>query len=126
MSTSDERRAAGREVQGQLWPATLKGPTGQFPAAKLAPDYYDNVLQNAFGEIWTRPGLATRDRSMITVALLAALGQPDELRSHVAGALNVGVTRDEIVEILMHVSIYAGVPAAGSAMRVAADVLGTD
>jgi len=126
MSTSDERRAAGREVQGQLWPATLKGPTGQFPAAKLAPDYYDNVLQNAFGEIWTRPGLATRDRSMITVALLAALGQPDELRSHLAGALNVGVTRDEIVEILMHVSIYAGVPAAGSAMRVAADVLGTD
>ena len=126
MTTSDERRAAGREVQGQLWPATLKGPTGQFPAAKLAPDYYDNVLQNAFGEIWTRPGLATRDRSMITVALLAALGQPDELRSHLAGALNVGVTRDEIVEILMHVSIYAGVPAAGSAMRVAADVLGTD
>jgi len=126
MTTSDERRAAGREVQGQLWPATLKGPTSQFPAAKLAPDYYDNVLQNAFGEIWTRPGLATRDRSMITVALLAALGQPDELRSHLAGALNVGVTRDEIVEILMHVSIYAGVPAAGSAMRVAADVLGTD
>jgi 4-carboxymuconolactone decarboxylase len=67
-----------------------------------------------------------RDRSMITVALLAALGQPEELRSHIAGALNVGITREEIVEILTHVSIYAGVPAAGSAMRVAADVLGTD
>lgn len=126
MTTSDERRAAGREIQGQLWPATLKGPTGQFPAAKLAPDYFDHVQQTAFGEIWSRPGLAVRDRSMITVALLAALGKPDELRSHLAGALNVGLSREELVEVIMHVSVYAGVPAAGSAMRVAAEVLGTD
>ncbi len=126
MTTSDERRAAGREIQGQLWPAILKGPTGQFPAAKLAPDFFDHVQQSAFGDIWTRPGLPVRDRSMITVAVLAALGQPEELRSHLAGALNVGISREEIVEILMHVSIYAGVPAAGSALRVAADVLGTD
>ncbi len=92
MTTSDERRAAGREIQGQLWPATLKGPTGQFPAAKLAPEYFDHVLQSAFGDVWSRPGLPVRDRSMITVALLAALGQPEELRSHLAGALNVGIT----------------------------------
>ncbi len=91
MTTSDERRAAGREIQGQLWPATLKGPTGQFPAAKLAPDYYDHVQQSAFGDIWTRPGLSVRDRSMITVAVLASLGQPEELRAHLAGALNVGI-----------------------------------
>jgi len=126
MTTSEERRAAGREIQGQLWPATLQGPTGAFPAAKLAPEYFDQVQQSAFGDIWTRPGLPVRDRSMITVAVLAALGQPDELRSHLAGALSAGVSREEIVEILMHVSIYAGVPAAGSALRVAADVLGTD
>jgi 4-carboxymuconolactone decarboxylase len=126
MTTSDERRAAGREIQGQLWPATLQGPTGQFPAAKLAPDYFDHVQQSAFGDIWTRPGLPVRDRSMITVALLAALGHSEELRSHLAGALNVGISRAEIVEILMHVSIYAGVPAAGAALRVAADVLGTE
>ena len=126
MTTSEERRAAGREIQGQLWPAMLKGPTGQFPAAKLAPDFFDHVQQSAFGDVWTRPGLPVRDRSMITVAVLAALGQPEELRSHLAGALSVGISREEIVEILMHVSIYAGVPAAGSALRVAADVLGTD
>ena len=82
MTTSDERRAAGREIQGQLWPATRSGATGQFPAAKLAPEYYDHVLQSAFGDVWSRPGLPVRDRSMITVALLAALGQPEELRSH--------------------------------------------
>ena len=84
------------------------------------------MQQSAFGDIWTRPGLPVRDRSMITVAVLAALGQTEELRSHLAGALNVGISREEIVEILMHISIYAGVPAAGSALRVAADVLGTD
>jgi alkylhydroperoxidase/carboxymuconolactone decarboxylase family protein YurZ len=126
MTTSDERREAGREIQGQLWPATRTGATGQFPAAKLAPDYFDHVLQSAFGDIWTREALSVRDRSMITVAVLAALGQPEELKAHLAGARNVGISREEIVEILMHISIYAGVPAAGSALRVAADVLGTD
>jgi alkylhydroperoxidase/carboxymuconolactone decarboxylase family protein YurZ len=126
MTTSDERRKAGREIQGQLWPATRTGPTGQFPAAKLAPDYFDHVLQSAFGDIWTREGLSVRDRSMITVAVLASLGQTEELKAHLAGARNVGIDREEIVEILMHVSVYAGVPAAGSALRVAAEVLGTD
>ena len=68
MPTDDDLRAAGKEVQGKLWPATLNAPTGQFPAAKLAPDFFDYVQQTAFGMVWSRPGLATRDRSMITVA----------------------------------------------------------
>ena len=125
MPTDDDRRAAGKEVQGALWPATLNAPTGQFPAAKLAPDFFDYVQQTAFGMIWTRPGLPKRDRSLITCSLLAALGHHDELRAHLAGALNVGLSRDELVEAIMHVSVYAGVPAAVSALRVAADVLGT-
>ena len=126
MATTEELRAAGREIQGQLWPATRTSAGGQFPAAKLAPDYFDYVQQTAFGMIWSRPGLAVRDRSMITVAMLASLGHLEELRAHLAGALNAGLTRDELVEVLMHVSIYAGVPAAGAALRVAADVLGVD
>jgi len=84
------------------------------------------VQQSAFGDIWTRPGLPVRDRSMITVAVLAALGQTEELRAHLAGALNVGISRDELVEVLMHISVYAGVPATNAALRVAAEVLGTD
>ena len=76
--------------------------------------------------IWSRPGLPTRDRSMITVAMLAALGHHEELRAHLAGALNVGLSRDELVEVLMQVAVYAGVPAAVAALRAAADVLGTD
>ena len=126
MSTSDERRAAGRQIQGELWPATRSAATGQFPAAKLAPDFFDHVVQSAFGDIWSRPGLAVRDRSMITVAVLAALGQPEELRAHLAGARHVGLSREELVEVLMHVSVYAGVPATNTALKVAAEVLGTD
>jgi len=123
MTTSDERRAAGREIQGQLWPATRTAPTGRFPAAELAPDFYDHVLQTAFGDVWSRAGLAVRDRSMVTVAVLVALGQTEELRAHLAGARSVGLTVDELVEVIMHVSVYAGVPAANAALRVAAEVL---
>ena len=123
MTTSDERRAAGKEIQGQLWPRTRSGATGQFPAAKLAPEFFDHVQQTAFGMVWSRPGLAVRDRSMITVAVLAAGGHLDELRAHLAGARNVGLSTQELVEVLHHVSVYAGVPAAVAALRVAAEVL---
>jgi alkylhydroperoxidase/carboxymuconolactone decarboxylase family protein YurZ len=125
MPTDDDLRAAGKEIQGQLWPAIRNAPAPQFPAAKLAPDFFDYVQQAAFGMIWTRPGLPTRDRSLITCAMLAALGHHEELRGHLAGARNVGLTREELVEALMQVAVYAGVPAAVSALRVAADVLGT-
>ena len=125
MATSDELREAGKEIQGQLWPATRNAPVGQFPAAKLAPDFFDWVQQSAFGMIWSRPALPVRDRSMITVAMLAALGHHEELRGHLAGALSAGLSRDELVEVLMHVAVYAGVPAGVSALRAAADVLDT-
>jgi len=125
MTTSDDMRAAGREIQGRLWPATRSAPTGRFPAAQLAPDFFDWVQQTAFGAVWAREGLPVRDRSMVTVAVLAALGQTEELRAHLAGARNVGLSRDELVEVLMHIAVYAGVPAAVAALRVAADVLGT-
>ena len=122
----DETLARGREVQAKLWPQVASGPTGAFPAAKLAPDFYRYVAESAFGMIWSRPGLAIRDRSLVTVAQLAALGKTEELRAHLAGARNVGLSREELVEVLMQTAIYAGVPAANEALKVAADVLGTD
>jgi alkylhydroperoxidase/carboxymuconolactone decarboxylase family protein YurZ len=82
------------------------------------------VAESAFGMIWSRPGLPIRDRSLVTVAQLAALGRTEELRAHLAGAMNVGLTRDELIEVLMQTAVYAGVPAANEALRVAADVLG--
>lgn len=118
--------AKGRAIQAQLWPHVASSPTGAFPAAKLAPDFYRYVAETAFGMIWTRPGLAIRDRSLVTVAQLAALGRTDELRAHLRGALNVGISRDELIEVLMQTAVYAGVPAANDALQVAAEVLGTD
>src|ERR687894_608617 len=122
----DETLARGREVQAKLWPQVAAGPGGQFPAAKLAPDFYRYVAESAFGMIWSRPGLALRDRSLVTVAQLAALGRTEELRAHLRGALNVGLTREELVEVLMQTAVYAGVPAANDALKVAAEVLGPD
>jgi 4-carboxymuconolactone decarboxylase len=121
----DELVARGREIQAQLWPQVASGPTGAFPAAQLAPDFYRYVAASAFGMLWSRPGLAVRDRSLATVAQLAALGRTDELRAHLRGALNVGLTQDELVEVLMQTAVYAGVPAANDALKVAAEVFGT-
>lgn len=123
---ADDLLAKGRAVQAQLWPATATGPTGQFPAARLAPDFYRWVAESAFGMLWSRPGLAVRDRSLVTVAQLAALGRTDELRAHLVGARNVGISEDELVEVLMQTAVYAGVPAANEALKVAADVFGIE
>ena len=122
----EELVAKGREVQAQLWPQVAAGPTGAFPAAKLAPDFYRYVAASAFGLLWSRPGLAVRDRSLVTVAQLAALGKTGELRAHLAGARNLGISQEELVEVLMQTAVYAGVPAANEALAVAADVFGIE
>lgn len=81
------------------------------------------VTEYCWGEIWTRPGLERRDRSMINLAMLAALNRPHELRLHVLGALNNGVTKDEVQEVLLQVAIYCGVPAALDSFKVAREVI---
>jgi alkylhydroperoxidase/carboxymuconolactone decarboxylase family protein YurZ len=121
----DELLEKGRAIQMQMWPH-MKSGGGAFPAAKLAPDFYRYVAESAFGMIWSRPGLARRDRSLVTVAQLAALGKTGELRGHLAGALNNGCTQEELVEVLMQTAVYAGVPAANEALGVAADVFGVE
>jgi len=122
----DELLAKGRAIQAQLWPQVASGPTGAFPAAKLAPDFYRYVAESAFGMLWSRPGLAIRDRSLVTCAQLAALGKTEELKAHLRGALNVGLSKEELVEVLMQTAVYAGVPAANDALKTAAEVFGTD
>lgn len=115
--------AVGREIQTQLWPQMATGGTPR-PSAKLAPDFYAWVAETAFGKIWSREALPIRDRSLITVAMLAALGKSGELRGHLAGARNLGISQEELVEVLMQVAVYAGVPAANEALTVAAEVFG--
>ena len=115
----------GREIQTQLWPQMATGGTPR-PVNKLAPDFFTWVAETAFGKIWSRPNLAVRDRSLITVAMLAALGKTGELRGHLMGARNLGISQEELVEVLMQVAVYAGVPAANEALNVAADVFGIE
>ncbi len=76
----------------------------------------------AWGAIWTRPGLERKQRSIINIAMLSALNRGHELKLHLRGALNNGVSRDEIKEILLQVGGYCGVPAAVEAFRVATEV----
>jgi 4-carboxymuconolactone decarboxylase len=84
-------------------------------ATKLTGDWQTFITEYAWGGIWTRPGLDRKTRSMLTIALLAALGQEEELKLHLRATVNTGVSRDEVKEVLMHTSVYAGVPAANSA-----------
>ncbi len=78
-------------------------------------DYSDRVL---FGEVWERPGLSKRDRSLITVASLVALYRTNELPVHVARALENGITREELTELVTHLAFYAGWPAANTAIPI--------
>jgi 4-carboxymuconolactone decarboxylase len=82
-------------------------------------DYQEFITRSAWGGVWNRPGLDTRTRSLLTIAILAALGREEVLRLHVRATRNTGVTAAEVSEVLMHVAIYAGVPAADAAIKIA-------
>jgi 4-carboxymuconolactone decarboxylase len=84
--------------------------------------FQDLITRYAWGEIWCRPGLPKQTRSMITLAMIVALNRPDELRMHLLAAMNNGVTREEIQEVLLQTAIYCGVPAANSAFHLAQEV----
>ena len=105
--------------------------------AVLGAEYVDNSLARAdefmvafqklateycWGEVWTRPGLDRKQRSMLNLAMLTALNKPHELSLHVRGALNNGVTRDEIKEVFLQACIYCGIPAGLEAFRTAVEV----
>lgn len=88
-------------------------------ATELTRPFQEYITRNAWGEVWTRPALDRRTRSCLTLALLAALGHHDELALHVRAAVRNGVTPTQIVEVLIHTAVYAGIPAANGAMAVA-------
>ena len=83
-----------------------------------------HITRNAWGDVWQRPGLDLKTRSLITVAMLTALGKQQELKGHVRGALNNRATAQEIQEVLLHAAVYCGVPTAVEAFRSAAEVVG--
>ncbi|EEH68452.1 MULTISPECIES: 4-carboxymuconolactone decarboxylase [Acinetobacter] len=85
-------------------------------------DFQNFISRFAWGEVWSRDGLPRHTRSLVTIAILLALGREDELRMHLRACFNNGVTKDELKELILHSSLYAGLPAANAAMHLAEDV----
>jgi 3-oxoadipate enol-lactonase/4-carboxymuconolactone decarboxylase len=85
-------------------------------------DFQAFITRTAWGGVWTRPGLDRRTRSMLTIAVLASLGHEEELKLHLRASKNTGATPGDIAEVLMQVAVYAGVPAANSAVRTAKEI----
>lgn len=108
------------EVMGEAFVAKAFGEMTAF-----AEPLQEAVTRNAWGTVWQRPGLDMKTRSLVTVAMLTALGRQNELKGHVRGALNNGATLQEIQEVLLHATVYCGFPAAVEAFRSAGEVVAT-
>jgi 3-oxoadipate enol-lactonase/4-carboxymuconolactone decarboxylase len=117
----DDGMAVRREVLGDHHVDRAVAATTDVTA-----DFQEFVTTYAWGGIWTRDGLDRRSRSVVTLTALVAGGHLDELEFHLRAALTNGLTRQEIVEVLLQTAVYCGVPAANSAFKVAARVLGDE
>ncbi len=115
----DKGLAMRKQVMGEDFVANALGGATDFTMP-----IQQYITRNAWGDVWQREGLDLKTRSLITVAILTALGKQQELKGHVRGALNNGATVAEIQEVLLHASIYCGLPAAVDAFRSAAEVVG--
>lgn len=111
--------ATRKQVMGEEFVARAFAGVTDFTAP-----LQQHITRAAWGDVWQRPGLDLKTRSLITVAMLTALGKQHELKGHVRGALNNGATVQEIQEVLLHATIYCGVPTAVEAFRSADEVVG--
>lgn len=122
---SDDRYARGQRAL-----AEIDGAAGQaviHALADIAPDFARYIFEFPFGDIYSRPGLDLRSREIATIAALAALGHATpQLKVHIRAGLNVGVTRVEIIEVLMQMAVYAGFPAALNGLFAAREVFAAE
>jgi 4-carboxymuconolactone decarboxylase len=117
--TFEKGLAIRRKVLGEEHVRQAIGTSTEFDR-----DFQDFITRQAWGSVWTRPGLDHRTRSLITIAILASLGHEHELALHVRATRNTGATVEDIREVLMQVAVYAGVPSANAAFRIAKAELG--
>ncbi len=115
-----DRRERMAAALGRVFGAAARGgaPAGPRPSD----EHLGFLTEIVFGELWARPGLEIQQRELLTLATLVALNRTDELRSHLLGALNVGFSKEQILEAILHVGFYAGAPVAHSAFLVANEV----
>jgi 4-carboxymuconolactone decarboxylase len=119
---NDDRYRRGKQVResvlGPVHAARTANSRTPFNA-----DFQDFLMEYAWGAIWARPGLDRKTRSMLNLAMLTALNRPHEIKLHVRGAINNGVTVEEIKEVLIHATVYCGIPAGLDSFKAANEVL---
>jgi 4-carboxymuconolactone decarboxylase len=115
---ADERFDAGMKVRRSvLGDKHVDGAEARKSAFDA--DFQRFITEGAWGSVWSRPGLDKRTRSMLVIALMAALGHEDELAMHIRATRNTGATEEDVKEVLLMVAVYAGVPAANAAIKIA-------
>ena len=117
-SPYDKGLATRKQVMGEDFVARALSSVTDFTRP-----IQEHITAKAWGDVWQRPGLDLKTRSLITVAMLTALGKQNELKGHLRGALNNGATPEELQEVLLHAAVYCGVPTAVEAFRTAAEVV---
>lgn len=120
--TDSDQYEAGIALRRRMWGEA--GVERIEQASALNRPFEDLVTESVFGSLWQRPGLDLRLRSIVTLTALTALSKPNQLKVHIQGALANGVTVDEIREIIIHTSLYSGIPTGVEAMTAAKEVLG--
>ena len=118
---ADDLTSKGMEVRTQLF-GEKAAKAGHEYLSEFDPGFANFLNDQVFGAVWGRPGLPIKTRSLITMAALLALGRGPELKIHMRGALNLGISKEEIKELIIHLSQYSGVPTAVEAMRVYREV----
>lgn len=122
---SDGSLAIGQEVRRAVLGAEHV-ERARAETTELDADFQRLITEVAWGSVWARPGLDRRTRSLLTIGILAALGRLEELRLHLRATRNTGTSPEEVAEALLHVAVYAGIPAANSAFAMAKEVLGVE
>lgn len=117
-----DKIALGKQIRTEVLGESYVSKLGPSPS-KFQRAFQDFTVEHCWGNVWVRPGLERKTRSMLNLAMLAAMARWHEFEVHVRGALNNGVTEDEIIEIVLQAGVYAGVPIAAEAMRTAERVV---
>lgn len=118
---SDELLRLGQDIRAEVI-GKQRSEAALAAATDFDRPFQELALKYCWGEVWGRPGLDRRTRSIVNLAMLAAMAKPNELKIHTRGALTNGVTKQEIQEIFLQACIYCGVPTAGEAFKVAREV----
>jgi 4-carboxymuconolactone decarboxylase len=122
---TDELYERGLAIRREMFGA--EGAEAQVESTTEFTDKLQDIItRNCFGDIWSRPGLTRRERSLITVAMLVALGRPNQVAVHLRGAVANGVTPTEVRELLLHAHLYCGIPAMVDGFATASKILGDD